>query len=256
MQLPIGIFGVAIASATLPAVSRSAAARNFDEFRRTLSRSLSMVFLLTIPSSVGLHVLGPSIIGAIYQGHRFHISDTRQTSIALSCYAVGLAGYAALKVISPSFYALGDARTPMYISLLSVAVNFVAAYSLTRYTSLGHAGLALSTSAVAIFGFLAQFLIVRGRIGGIYGRNLLSSVTKIVLASLAMGVVVWFSTHFMASRVGISQLGRLADLCVSLPLGLAVFYGSCRLLKVPDLDAAMNAVARPIMRRMNRPKPA
>ena len=78
MQLPLGIFGVAIASATLPP-SRSAAARNYDEFRRTLSRSLSMVFLLTIPSSVGLHVLGPSIIGAIYQGGRFHVSDTYQT---------------------------------------------------------------------------------------------------------------------------------------------------------------------------------
>ncbi|MGL1161919.1 lipid II flippase MurJ, partial [Vibrio parahaemolyticus] len=66
MQLPLGIFGVAIASATLPAVSRSAAAGNMEEFRRTLSRSLGMVFLLTIPSSVGLAVLGQTIIGSIY----------------------------------------------------------------------------------------------------------------------------------------------------------------------------------------------
>jgi putative peptidoglycan lipid II flippase len=252
MQLPIGLFGVSIASATLPAVSRSAAAQNYEEFRRTLSRSLSMVFLLTIPSSVGLHVLGPSVIGAVYQGGRFHVSDTYQTATALSCYAVGLAGYAALKVISPSFYALGDARTPMYVSLVSILVNFGAAYALTRYTSLGHAGLALSTSVVATFGFIAQFWIIRGRIGGIYGRELVASVGRVLLASTAMGAAIWTSSHFMQQRFGVSQLGRLADLCVSLPVGLGIFYAACRILKVPDLDAAINAVARPVMRRMKR----
>jgi putative peptidoglycan lipid II flippase len=252
MQLPLGLFGVAIASATLPAVSRSAATRNYDEFRRTLSRSLAMVFLLTIPSSVGLHVLGPSIIGAVYQGGHFHVSDTYQTASALSCYAIGLAGYAALKVISPSFYALGDARTPMYISLASILVNFGAAFALTRYTSLGHAGLALSTSAVATFGCLAQFWIIRGRIGGVYGRNLAASVGRVLAASLAMGAGIWVSSHFMIGRLGVSQMARLADLCVSLPIGLAIFYGACRVMKVPDLDAAINAVARPVMRRLKR----
>jgi putative peptidoglycan lipid II flippase len=252
MQLPLGLFGVAIASATLPAVSRSAAARNYEEFRRTLSRSLGMIFLLTIPSSVGLHILGPSIIGAVYQGGRFHVSDTYQTATALSCYAVGLAGYAALKVISPSFYALGDARTPMYISLVSILVNLGAAYALTRYTSLGHAGLALSTSAVATFGFLAQFWMIRGRIGGIYGRHLGASVVRIFAASAAMGAGIWTSSHFMTARFGVSQLARLADLCVSIPVGLAILYGACRVMKVPDLDAAINAVARPVMRRLKR----
>src|SRR5437016_14639844 len=97
MQLPLGLFGVAIASATLPSISRSAGAGNMDEFRRTLSRSLGMVFLLTLPSSVGLAVLGKSIIGGIYQGGRFQLYDTQQTALALSCYSIGLAGYAALK---------------------------------------------------------------------------------------------------------------------------------------------------------------
>ncbi len=100
MQLPLGLFGVAMASATLPSISRSAAAGNMDEFRQTLSQSLGMVFLLTLPSSIGLVVLGKSIIGAIYQGGKFQLYDTQQTALALSCYAIGLAGYAALKVLS------------------------------------------------------------------------------------------------------------------------------------------------------------
>ena len=97
---------------------------NMEEFRRTLSRSLGMVFLLTLPSSVGLIVLGETMIGAIYQGGKFHAYDTQQTALALSCYAMGLAAYAALKVVTPAFYALRDSRTPMIVSLCSIAVNY------------------------------------------------------------------------------------------------------------------------------------
>ena len=172
MQLPLGLFGVAMASATLPSISRSAAAGNMDEFRRTLSKSLGMVFLLTLPSSVGLAVLGKSIIGAIYQGGRFQLYDTQQTALALSCYAIGLAGYAALKVLNPAFYALGDARTPMLVSLGSIVINFATAATMIRFAGLGHAGLALSTSVVALFGFFLLFEILRRRIGGVHGREL------------------------------------------------------------------------------------
>jgi putative peptidoglycan lipid II flippase len=172
MQLPLGLFGVAIASATLPSISRSAAAGRLDEFRTTLSHSLGMVLLLTLPASVGLVVLGKSIIGAVYQGGKFHLYDTEQTARALSCYAIGLAGYAAIKVLSPAFYALGDARTPMVVSLASILINYTAASTMIRFAGLGHAGLALSTSAVALFGFVVLFFILRARIGGIHGRAL------------------------------------------------------------------------------------
>ena len=120
MQLPIGIFGVAIASATLPAISRTIAKDDFDDFRRTMSKSLAMVLLLTIPSSVGLAVLGKAIIGSIYQWGKFEYYDTQRTAVALSFYAIGLAGYSALKVVTPAFYALKDSRTPMMISPLSL----------------------------------------------------------------------------------------------------------------------------------------
>ncbi|HXA65005.1 MAG TPA: murein biosynthesis integral membrane protein MurJ [Bryobacteraceae bacterium] len=250
MQLPLGLFGVAIASATLPSISRSAGAGNFDEFRRTLSRSLGMVFLLTLPSSIGLIVLGDTMIGAIYQGGKFQAFDTQQTALALSCYAVGLAGYSALKVLNPAFYALHDARTPMLISLISIAINYATASLLLGRTSLGHAGLALSTSAVAIFGAVALFAILRGRIGGIHGRALLTSIWKITLASAVMGGAVWFSSHGFQQWLGVSKLGRLVDLAISIPFGLIVFYGACRILRVAELDLATRALAGPILRRL------
>ncbi len=244
MQLPLGLFGVAIASATLPSISRSAGIGDFDEFRRTLSKSLGMVFLLTLPSSVGLIVLGRTMIGAIYQGGKFSAYDTEQTALALSCYAVGLAGYSALKVLNPAFYALHDARTPMLVSLLSIAVNYFTASILFRHTGLGHAGLALSTAAVATFGGIALFVILRNRVGGIYGRNLMESIWKIVVASAVMGAAVLLSSHGIEGWLGVTRLGRLVDLAISIPLGLAVFYAACRVLRVSELELAARALFR------------
>jgi putative peptidoglycan lipid II flippase len=234
MQLPLGLFGVAIASATLPSISRSAAAGNLDEFRRTLSRSLGLVFLLTVPSSIGLAVLGEPMIAAIYQGGRFQLADTHQTALALSCYALGLTGYAAVKILAPAFYAINDVRTPMLVSLTSIAINYFAASSMVRI--LGHAGLALSTSLVAWFSFLALLWALRVRIGGLRERDLLSGALKVIAASLAMGAVCYGSSHLLRGLLGVSKWARLADLAVSIPLGLAVFYALARLLRVAELE--------------------
>jgi len=152
--------------------------------------------------------------------------------------------------LNPAFYALHDARTPMLISLISIAVNYVTAILLLENTSLSHAGLALSTSTVAIFGAVALFAILRKRIGGIYGRNLASSIWRITLASAVMGGAVWFSSHEMEAWLGTSRWGRIADLAVSIPLGLVVFYAACRVLRVTELDLATRSLAGPILRRL------
>jgi len=250
MQLPLGLFGVAIASATLPSISRSAAANNMEEFRRTLSRSLGLVFLLTVPSAVGLAVLGEPVIAAIYQGGAFQLADARQTALALSCYAIGLTGYAAVKILAPAFYALHDARTPMIVSLVSIAINYFAASTMVRVAGLGHAGLALSTSIVAIFSFIALFWTMRGRLGGIYGRDLLSTLMKVMAASLVMGAVCFGSSHLLRQWLGLTRWARLADLTVTILLGLAVFYTIARALRVAELEMAWTAVAGPLARRL------
>jgi len=246
MQLPLGVFGVAIAAATLPAISRSAASGKIEEFRHTLSRSLGMVFLLTVPSSVGLAVLGRTIIAAIYEGGRFEVYDTQQTAVALSYYALGLVGYSAIKVLAPAFYSLDDSRTPMIVSLCSIGINLVAVMLLLRYTNLGHAGLALSTSVVALFGFVVLFWILRNRIGGIYGRGLVSSSVKILFVSAVMGVAVYLLSHSIEALFGVSQMARLAQLVVSIPIGIIICYVGCRLAKVPELELATAALAGPL----------
>jgi putative peptidoglycan lipid II flippase len=252
MQLPLGLFGVAMASATLPSISRSAAAGNFEEFRKTISQSLGVVALLTLPSSVGLVVLGRSIIGAIYQGGKFQTYDTEQTALALSYYAIGLTGYAALKVVVPAFYALGDSRKPMFVSLGSLVINYVAAMLLLRVAHMGIAGLALSTSAVALVGFLILFEMLRRRIGGIHGRELGGQILRVMAASAAMALVVASSTRAFAGWLGVSRMAHLADLMVSIPLGLAVYYVCCRALGVKDLEMTIRAFTAPVTRRWKR----
>ena len=251
MQLPLGLFGVAIATATLPAIGRSASSGNMEEFRETLARSLGLVFLLTVPSSVGLILLGPSIVGAIYEGAKFQPYDTQQTARALSFFAIGLAGYAATKVLVPAFYALKDSRTPMYVSIASIAINAGMGYSLVRIIGMGHSGLALATSAVALFSFFVLFWLMKVRIGGVYGRRLRSVILKVTLASAVMGAAVWGSSRFIQSLAGIAPMARLIDLAITIPLGIAILYLVCRALRVEELAMAVNAVGGPIARRFS-----
>ena len=242
MQLPLGLFGVAVASATLPAISRSAGRGHINEFRDTLSRSLGLVFLLTIPSAVGLTVLSESLVGVVFQRGEFGAIDTQQTSTALSFYCLGLAAYAAIKVLTPAYYALNDVRIPMLAGVISIFLNYALNWTFVRVLGWGHGGLAFSTSVVAAFNFAVLFWMMKVKLGGIHGRRLAWSVLKIVTASALMGATCWLSSTALRYAVGESTAARFADLALSVPLGLAVLYGMCRLMRVQELDAAQEAV--------------
>ena len=235
LQFPLGVFAAALASATLPAISRSAALGRVDEFRATLAGSLRMVLLLTIPSSVGLAALGESMIGAVHQGGRFGAFDTHQTAVALACYSVGLAGFAAMKLLAPAFYALDDAWTPMAVSLASIGLNLALAVGLTRGMRMGYAGLALATSLVALASAAALAAALGRRIAGFEGRRLASSAAKITLAAIAMGAVCRVSSVTIHTWLRGARLPHLADLAVSIPLGVAIFFVIARTLRIPEL---------------------
>ena len=143
----------------------------------------------------------------------------------------------------------------MIVSLVSILVNYLTAYSMMNATGLGHAGLALSTSAVAVFGAVALFFVLGRRVGGVYGRELAVSILKIFLASVVMGGVVWMSSNGIRAAMGSGRVGRLLDLAVSIPLGVVVLCGACKLLRVTELDLAAKAVLGPLLRRFG-PKQA
>jgi putative peptidoglycan lipid II flippase len=260
MQLPIGIFGVAIGTATTPTISRFAARGDIPNFRQTLSSSIGLVFLLTVPSACGLIVLGRPIVALIFQRGAFTSIDTEMVAAALVGYSIGLAGYAAIKVLSPAFYALNDARTPMVISLISIAVNAVAGYffralfsnfGVTPETPNGyaHAGLALSTSSVALVNFFALIFFMRRRIERLEGRRILSSFLRIAAAAAALSVVSYFAYRWLHGVFGGRGLGaRLIEALVPMLVGGVVFFAVARLLRVEELNQATQAVLGRFMR--------
>jgi len=247
MQFPIGVFGVAIATATLPAISRSAARKDEAEFRHTLASSIRLAFLLTIPSAVGLIVLGQPIIALIYERGHFGPNDTKHTAAALAFFAVGLTGYAAIKILAPAFYALGDARTPMIISLASMVTNFVMNSLLVSV--LQERGLALSTSTVALANCGLLYLIMQRRIKGIEGLRTAQAVAKIALASIVMGAACWGVSTGVARLLGHEFTGRLASVVLSVGAGAGLFYLAASLLGVEELRTATEVLGRRFRRK-------
>ncbi len=250
VQLPLGLFGVAFASAMLPSVSRSATAKNFEEFRKTVSRSLELVFLLTIPSSVALILLGRPIVGAIYQSGRFEAYDTRQTALALVCYSFGLLAFASVKILNPAFYALSDARTPMYASLLSIAVNACLPLLLLNYFHFGFAALALTTSFAVTLESLTLFEILRRKLGGIEGRHLFGQFTRITGAAAVMAIAIAITNHWINSHVDPNRWSYLGQVAVCLLVGTIAFVGGSRMFHVSELGFATNVFVAPIRRRL------
>jgi len=250
MQFPIGVFGVAIATATLPPLSRSTANLDYTEFRQTLVHSLALVFLLCIPSAVGLAVLGRPIVALVFEHGRFTSSDTIQTANALAAYSIGLAGYAAVKVLSPAFYALKDARTPMLISLGSIMVNYLMNSVLVG--PFGHVGLAFSTSTVALMNFLLLALFIRRKLQRLGGRRLARTVLKIFAASLAMAVVAWL-VNYLAGELPLSGLAlSFARVAAAMTAAAATFYFVCRALGIEELAEATDAIAGRLIRALRR----
>jgi len=247
MQFPIGVFGVAIATATLPAISRSAARKDQTEFRHTLASSVRLALLLTIPSAVGLMVLGRPIIALIYERGHFGPTDTEHTAAALGFFAVGLTGYAAIKILAPAFYALGDARTPMIISLLSMVTNFVMNWFLVGVMQ--ERGLALSTSTVALANCGLLYFIMRTRINGIEGKRTAATVGKILLASAVMGAACWAISTGLSRALGDNFASRLANVSVSVVAGSCLFYLAASILRIEELKMATSAVAGRLMRK-------
>jgi len=205
MQFPIGLFGVAVGTAAIPVLSRLASENKIKEFRDTLSSSMNLVFLMTLPSACGLIVLGEPIIRLIYERGKFDATATSMTAVALVGYSIGLTGYAAIKILSPAFYALNDAKTPMIIAIISIGVNFIGSYFLRQWLShygvsaetpngYGHVGVALATSLVALVNFFALALIMRKRVKRLNGRNIISSFVKIAAASAVLSVVAMRAT--------------------------------------------------------------
>ena len=241
IYLPIGLFGVSIATAVLPAVSRHAAIDDFVRVRDTLSRGVSLMLMLSVPATLGLIVLATPIVQLLFQHGRFLPADTTSTAAALRFYAVGLIGYSTARIASPAFYALRQSRVPAIVSICTIAANIVLSLALAR--TLGFRGLALGTSLAALANGALLMLLLRQRLDGIGGGRLAVAFAKILAASLVMTAVVWAVQQgaevVVASNSLAAQSIRLA---VEIGSGLGALAASARLLAIAEFHEAVTLV--------------
>lgn len=200
MYLPIGIFAVAVSTASIPDLAVHAGARAWHEMRRVLSAALRLMLMLSVPSCVGLLVLATPIIELTLEYRTFSHAQTLGVAAALMAYAPGLVGYSLVKIASPSFYAMQDARTPLFVGLLTVAVNI--ALSLTLVRVMGYPGLALSTAVASMVNAAVLLWLLSRRIGGLDGPRVLRAAVKITIASIAMGAAVWATERWLHDLLG------------------------------------------------------
>lgn len=260
MQFPIGLFGVAVGTAAIPVLSRLASEGKIKDFRDTVSSSMNLVFLMTLPSACGLIVLGEPIIRLIYERGKFDATATSMTAVALAGYSIGLTGYAAIKILSPAFYALNDAKTPMIIAIASIGVNFIGSYFLREWLShygvtpetphgYGHVGVAMATSVVALVNFFALALIMRKRIKRLNGRVIVFGFLKIAAASAVLSVVCYASYHLLFNQFGTATFTiKLVEALVPIALGGIAFVIAAKLMRVTELEQAFGMLKRKLGR--------
>ena len=241
MYLPLGVFGVSIATVTLPAVSRHAAAGDLAAVRNAVSRGLRLMLAVMVPAAVGLAVLATPVVRLVLEHGEFSAADTTATARALVFYAPGIVGYAAVRLTAPVFYAFGNSLTPAGVSVATVAVNVGLNLALVRV--MGYPGLALGTSLASWINAGVLLVLLHRRLGGIDARRLADRLARTCLAAGVMGAAV-AAAEGMAGDLA-AEGGLLIEALVlggEIMLGLVVLAAAARLLGIAELDEVRSQI--------------
>jgi putative peptidoglycan lipid II flippase len=261
MQFPIGVFGVAISTANLTRVSKEAANGDSMAVMESIRTSLRMVFVLTIPSAVGLAFLGIPIISVIYEHGKFDSHDTYSTAMALAGYALGLVAYSAIKVLVPVLYALGMTSFAMISSGLSVALNVILCFLFVKEYSF--VGLAFASSIAAILNALVILLVLQRRLKQINFRDLGKCLILTLSGSLLMAIFVYYFQGLVgivpfrpipltAPWQNATFLGHLAFLVAALVGAVAVYGIYAKILGLKELDRFQEVIWKRLKRTKDR----
>jgi putative peptidoglycan lipid II flippase len=241
VQLPLGMFGVAVATITLPALARAAVGSIGSEFAPTLTRGINMVTVLVIPSGVGLGLLALPVVRLIFSNYPELIAST------LQCYAYGLLFYSWLKIVQPAFYAMDKRWIPMMVSFLSVALNFFLNWYFVRVLGLGVESLALTTSLIALINFALLYLFLKKLVPSIKTALILDTLWRCAIAALVMGSLCYLANKFLLQDLS-SMMLILRWLIVGAVIGAVavVYFGLCYVLGVREARDCFGMVLRRI----------
>ena len=247
VQLPIGLFGVALSIAMLPLLAKQAAKKNLPEMRETMATSLTMVLALTLPATLGLMVLSEPIIRLIFEQGAFSAEDTLATAQTLSLYAVGLFAYSANKVLVPAFYAIDRTRYPVIASFMAIAVN-IAIINAT-IDSFQHLAIAMSTSCTMILNFFFLFIVLHLKLGDLPLKKMFSGLVKIILATAGLTLLLFISLSVLKSPLSGNKMSQLIAV-LAIIASAAAFYGlMLYLLRLQEAMMFVNMLRKKIKAR-------
>jgi len=238
--LPVGMVGMALATATLAKASLDVASKDPEALRATVSRSVSMLFLVSFPVGGLLIALAEPITQALFVGGEFTFEDAAATALLLQLYAVGVAGFCYPRVIIPIFYSLGDSLRPMTVALLTIALKLGLVVALLPLMS--YPGLVLATSIAVTAEAGVMWWMLRRRIGSMVPGTV-SGLVRITIASAVMAAVAWGAVALLPEsfdRPG--KLLQLAKLALGCCVGGVVYVGLCTALRVRELGELLAKV--------------
>jgi putative peptidoglycan lipid II flippase len=248
VQFPLGVFAIAISTASLPFLSKQAAENALDEFKDTLGHALRLVLFITIPSMAGLIILGKLIIQIFFERGAFDSSSTAMTALALFFYTLGLWAFSGIRVMVSAFFSFQDTKTPVKVAALALVANLI--FSLLFMGPLKHAGLALALSLASALQFGLLLFFFKKRIDGWDLRPILISAVKCIFASMVMG----FGIHYLYSKwlipdpaLGVWHLTAiLAELVL---IGVITYFVVARIIGCREVTSVLD-LFRPVVRRM------
>ena len=231
---PLGVFGVAVATVSLPAFSKLIASGENNRALDSFYSAVRLVFFLSIPSTVFFCVAGESVVSVLYQYGRFTYQDTVNTASALLFYSLGLFAFAAVRVTVSLFYSLKDAKTPVKISVIAVAVNIIANLLLMR--PLSFRGLALAASLSGTLNFLLLLKALNKKMGGIDFNILRKGFLQILAASLMMGIILWLFLGLYNLDLTKAHLWqKVTQIVLLLAVAGTAYFTSAKLLRISEL---------------------
>lgn len=240
VQFPLGIVGMAAATALLPSLSRQAVAGNLAAVKHSFGYSVRLVMFITIPAMFGLIFLRDPIVFLLFKRGAFGLEAVQLTASALLYYACGLWAFTLSRLAAQTFYALQDTRTPVWTAAASIVVNIACGLTLMRF--MGHAGLALATTIASAVNVLLLFLAMRAKIGplGVGGIGL--STAKAVGCSLVMCAGISVLRPRIAGEETLAALPMAAALGLSIAVGLLLYFLMAMLVRSDELKALIRII--------------
>ena len=246
MELVLGGYAIAVATAILPMMSHQAAAGDYEAMKKTFGFALRIVTFITVPAAVGLIVLREPIIRVLFEHGRFGSESTQLTARALLYYAMGLPAFAAIKLIVPAFYSTQDTRTPVRVAAYTLVLNIIlnTLFLVSFFQTFRNGGPAFATSLAGYFNFLMLFIIFRLRFGRLGTMEILASMAKITICSGLMGILCWVMlklSGFTTYTRFLPELGIFTALVVG---ATVVYIGLAWVFRCPEVEEVYGIAVR------------